>query len=146
MRKIRFAFAAAAVLAFAAAGTPDAMARSASGGTTHEYVYHAAGNIAGEAWFNSGTANPSKGRNSFTIKDDLCNDGWAIEVHFKIAGSNTLNIVGLNSDCTGSSSERSFSAYGAQPSPQTLLWQACKRDTHGISATTCSPIITTTIS
>ncbi|MFD5540933.1 hypothetical protein ACFWIJ_24715 [Streptomyces sp. NPDC127079] len=76
----------------------------------------------------------------------LCNDGWAIEVLDKIAGSNTLNIGRLNSDCAGGNSERSFFAYGAQSAPQNFQWRVCKWDTNGVSATTCSPIITTTIS
>ena len=123
-------------------------AHAANGGTTHEFVYHAAGNIAGEAWFNSGTANLTKGRNSFTIKDDFCGDGWAIEVEYywyDTAGNYHYGYRAEPADCSGSW-EWSPSIAGAQPTSLTFHWHAGKWDPNGISNDTWEPWIQTTIS
>lgn len=120
-----------------------------NGGTTHEYVYHAAGNLAGEAWFNSGTANMSKGRNSFTIKDLFCGDGWGIQVEYWFDDANKSRVQGnlrLPGDCGPVEESRSISG-GSNALPTTLAfhWRAGKYDNNGQSADTWEPWITTTI-
>lgn len=54
--------------------------------TSQTTVYHWSGArpVAGKVWFNSGTHNPAKGRNSFTVKDSMCGDGWAIFALYRI--------------------------------------------------------------
>jgi hypothetical protein len=129
----------------AIAGTGGAQA--ANGGTTHEFVLHSAGNKAGEAWFNSGTANLSKGRNSFTLKDLFCGDGWAILVQYYYTdpqGTQHGLTALLKGDCNPI--ERSFSVAGALSKPVTFHWRAGKWDVNGLSSTTFEPWVTTTIS
>lgn len=142
----------AALLAGACAlvGVSDVnAAHAANGGTTHEFVHHASGRIAAEAWFNSGTANLAKGRNSFTIKDDFCRDGWAIEIEYYWYDTSGYEHDGAAyepTDCSGSSWEDSFSIAGAQSTSLTFYWHAGKWDVNGISADTWEPWIQTTIS
>jgi hypothetical protein len=40
------------------------------------------GVLRGKIWYNAGTHNLSKGRNSFTVKDEYCADGIAIRVYW----------------------------------------------------------------
>ncbi|MCP2338694.1 hypothetical protein [Actinomadura rupiterrae] len=120
-------------------------AQAANGGTTHEFVYHAAGNLAGEAWFNSGSANPSKGQNSFTIKDLFCGDGWSIYVKWvgrNPDGSLSGGVAYLHGDCDPV--ERSLSVSGPRSASLPFSWSACKWDTNHLSADTCEPWINTT--
>lgn len=124
-------------------------AQAANGGTTQEVVYHASGKTAGQVWFNSGTANPAKGRNSFTVKDDFCGDGWAIEVEYywyDTAGNLHSGGALEPADCSAGSWESSFSIVGAQSTSLTFYWHAGKWDVNGISAATWEPWIETTIS
>jgi hypothetical protein len=59
--------------------------------TSNGVVHHAAGEVAGEVWFNSGnhathsTSHPENGFNSFTFRDDFCGDGWGIGVEWQLA-------------------------------------------------------------
>jgi hypothetical protein len=74
----------------------------AAASTSHSKVYHADGNVAGEAWFNSGLhakhqGHPEHGFNSFTIKDLFCGDRWGIGVQW-ILGDQTFTHQ-LNFDC-----------------------------------------------
>ncbi len=117
-----------------------------NGGTTNEVVYHAAGNAAGTAWFNSGTANMRKGRNSFTVKDLFCGDGWSIYVQYSYTDAQGTSRSGskyLSGDC--SPVEWSGSIVGAQPKALAFRWRGCKWDTNHRSADTCEPWITTTV-
>jgi hypothetical protein len=118
-----------------------------NGETGHEFVYHAAGNAAGEAWFNSGTANLSKGRNSFTIKDLNCGDFWSIYVEYNYTDTQGMYRTGskyLHGDCRPV--EWSGSIADAQPTSSSFRWRACKWDVNHVSSDTCEPWITTTIS
>jgi eukaryotic-like serine/threonine-protein kinase len=117
-----------------------------NGGQTQETVYHAAGNAAGQIWFNSGTANPSKGRNSFTVKDVLCGDSWSIYVQYTYTDAHGVRQHGskyLSGDCNPV--EWSGSVAGAQPAPLTFQWRGCKWDVNHKSGDTCEPWQTTTI-
>jgi hypothetical protein len=63
----------------------------AAASTSHGFVHHAAGEIAGEVWFNSGnhavhsTSQPESGFNSFTLQDTFCGDGWGIGVEWQLS-------------------------------------------------------------
>lgn len=120
-----------------------------NGGTTHEYVYHAARNPAGESWFNSGTANTSKGRNSFTIKDLLCDDDWGIQVQYWFYDANESLVQGnlrLPGDCSPVEESRSIpGGSNALSTTLTFHWRAGKYDNNRQSADTWEPWITTTI-
>jgi hypothetical protein len=45
-----------------------------------------------EVWYNSGTHNMSKGRNSFTLKDHICNDGYSAYVYWSGATSGSRSV------------------------------------------------------
>lgn len=80
----------AVVVATAIVGMVVTAASYAGASTTHGFVYHAGGEAAGEAWFNSGLhaqhhGHPEHGFNSFTIKDLFCGDGWGIGVEWQLA-------------------------------------------------------------
>jgi hypothetical protein len=78
-------------VAGAICGLVAAAVLPAAASTSHEVVHHAAGEIAGEVWFNSGnhathsTSQPENGFNSFTFKDTFCGDGWGIGVEWQLA-------------------------------------------------------------
>jgi hypothetical protein len=128
------------------AATPASPTFNPNGGQTQEVVYHAAGSAAGQIWFNSGTANLSKGRNSFTVKDVLCGDSWSIYVQYRYTDAHGVRQQGskyLPGDC--SPVEWSGSIAGAQPVPLTFYWRGCKWDVNHKSGDTCEPWKTTTI-
>jgi hypothetical protein len=111
-----------------------------------EVVYHAAGNTAGIVWFNSGTANMNKGRNSFTVKDDFCGDGWSIYVQYSYRDAQGTPHEGskyLSGDCVPV--EWSGSIAGAQPTLLPFQWRGCKWAVNHSSADTCEPWIASTI-
>lgn len=58
-------------------------ASGAHAATSYQSVSADAGYLMAEVWFNSGTHNMSKGRNSFTLKDHDCNNGWDARVEWK---------------------------------------------------------------
>ncbi|GGQ68511.1 hypothetical protein [Couchioplanes azureus] len=43
----------------------------------------------GQVWYNAGTHNMQKGRNSFTVKDNRGGDGWKTFVYYEIYNSRT---------------------------------------------------------
>ncbi len=67
----------------------------AAAATTEQYMYHRSGAQAhaGSVWYNAGTHNPGKGRNSFTVKDELCGDGWISFVYYEVKELNTDRTV-----------------------------------------------------
>ncbi|GIH02153.1 hypothetical protein Rhe02_02200 [Rhizocola hellebori] len=106
----------------------------AQAATSHQLIYHWSGSrpVAGEVWYNAGNHNPSVGRNSFTVKDRMCGDGWVPLAQYVIydasAGywefkSGTINGV--------SCGERSESAWtgSTQTEPFSIKWRGCKRST-----------------
>lgn len=119
----------------------------AAGGTTHEFAYHADGKKAGEAWFNSGITNPSKGRNSFTLKDLFCGDGWSVRVEYNwsTGGSSTYGHSDLDGDC--SPVEKTLSiANSLGGKSYAFHWRICKWDVNHKSPMTCESWVNTTIS
>ncbi|MER7212280.1 hypothetical protein ABZ470_02800 [Streptosporangium sp. NPDC020072] len=94
--------------------------------TSHQVVYHADGNWAGEVWFNAGTHNMAKGRNSFTVKDTFCGDGWKVGVHYEIPALNIYRTFMLNGDCSG---ESSFSVVSYDVAPSAIHWWGLKTST-----------------
>jgi hypothetical protein len=129
-----------------AAAPPASPAFAPDGGKTEESVYHAAGNAAGYIWFNSGTANLSKGRNSFTVKDVFCGDGWSIYVQYMYTDADGGSQQGskyLSGDC--SPVEWSGSIADAQSAPLDFQWRGCKWAVDHNNADTCEPWIMTTI-
>jgi hypothetical protein len=80
----------AVVVAAAMVGMVVTAAANAGASTSHGFVNHADGAVAGEVWFNSGLhaqhhGHPEHGFNSFTIKDLFCGDGWGIGVEWQLA-------------------------------------------------------------
>lgn len=65
---------------------------TANASTTHQFMHHADGNVAGEAWWNSGPhaehthGLPGYGFNAFTITDQFCGDGWGLGVVWVLDG------------------------------------------------------------
>jgi hypothetical protein len=65
---------------------------TASAATTQQVILHADGNVAGEAWWNSGRhadhthGQPGYGFNAFTITDQFCGDGWGVGVVWTLEG------------------------------------------------------------
>jgi hypothetical protein len=122
------------------AGGVMALPTWASASSTNSVVHHAAGNVAGEVWFNSGFSaghdgKPRFGENSFTIRDKLCADGWGIGVWWKYNGQE--HVHKLQRDCRpGEDLEETFQiAPTDQPSVR-FEWKAFKWDTNNKSATT----------
>jgi hypothetical protein len=78
----------------------------------------------GFVWYNAGTHNMSKGRNSFTVLDVRCN-GWRAFVYYEVRNPATQGIVKsgevVSSDCGG---EVSASIFGVPPGGQsyTIKW------------------------
>jgi hypothetical protein len=62
---------------------PGTAARAATSGS---YIHNDNNQIMVEVWFNSGTHNMSKGRNSFTLKDYICGDGYTAYVSWTLYG------------------------------------------------------------
>jgi hypothetical protein len=113
------------------------LARASS---THEFVYHASGKVAGEVWFNSGYSaahdgRPQFGENTFTVRDQFCGDGWGI------GASWILNGKEYSKQATGDCSpvEVTFQANPNQPQAVEFRWRAFKWDTNHRSATTFEP-------
>jgi hypothetical protein len=103
--------------------------------TTSMNVYHAAGNVAGTVWFNSGTSNMTHGRNSFTVKDGLCNDGWAVYAQYKKSSWNNPLVGWRYTDaasCNGGTREFSVSISG-DVSKQKFIWRGCKQSENDLS-------------
>lgn len=94
-------------------GLAAATALPAAAATSHEVVNHAAGNLAGEVWFNSGNHaahviedGAKYGFNSFTLTDSFCGDGWGIGVEW-IFGDQTFTHHGP-ADCDPAPEETSY--------------------------------------
>ncbi|WP_440105361.1 hypothetical protein [Streptosporangium sp. H16] len=97
--------------------------------TSSMNVYHAAGNVAGTVWFNSGTSNMAKGRNSFTVRDGLCDDGWTVYAQYKKSSWNNPVVSWRYTDgvsCNGGTRELSVSISG-DVSRQKFIWRGCKQ-------------------
>jgi hypothetical protein len=86
----------------------------------------------GYAWFNSGTHNMAKGRNSFTVKDNRCGDGYITFVYYEVydnrdwdSGSETYTYSGKLASgqvVTGDCSEVSRSIYGQPANTDYIRW------------------------
>lgn len=86
----------------------------------------------GFVWYNAGTHNMDKGRNSFTVKDDHCGDGFKPFVYYEIYDNRNADgtYQGLLAkgqvvaeDCT----EVSRSAYGPPATTDYIRWVPAKR-------------------
>ncbi|MEU9837279.1 hypothetical protein AB0D67_37580 [Streptosporangium sp. NPDC048047] len=97
--------------------------------TSSMFVYHANGKVAGQVWFNSGTSNLSKGRNSFTVKDSFCGDGWTVFAQYKKSSWNNPVVSRQYTDGVScSSSPREFSvSIAGDVSRQKFIWRGCKQ-------------------
>jgi hypothetical protein len=115
---LRTAFAAAATALAVLFGTAAAHA------ATSQYAYTRPDNGAymAEAWFNSGTHNMSKGRNSFTLKDHVCNDGFLARVEWK--GARYTSSRTRWTDC----GEESFSIEPNDVTSSKISWTICLHD------------------
>lgn len=98
-----------AVTAAATAGLAMTAMQHAGASTSHGFINHAAGNAAGQVWFNSGnhtahsTYHPENGFNSFHLKDLFCGDGWGTGVEWQLNGE-TFTYRG-SEDCAPDSAE-----------------------------------------
>ena len=118
------------VLSSGVTGTADAA-------TSHVWVRHAAGNAAGEVWFNSGPHNLDRGYNSFTIKDAMCNDGWGIKVRYQVSGSSGWNWTSGVACDGGGARERNVTIPGKSKYVK-MTWYGCKYALDGTYQPECN--------
>ncbi|MBV9450408.1 MAG: hypothetical protein JO345_31415 [Streptosporangiaceae bacterium] len=119
----------AGALAVVMAGSGTAYAS-----TSHEWVFHANGRVAGEVWYNAANSNLSKGWNSFTVKDEFCGDGWSVGVQWATQSGNWEGAPHyVHGDCQGGGShpdETSFSITDGHSAPgEIVTWRGCKEST-----------------
>lgn len=88
--------------------------------TSHQFSDDDRGKKYGEAWFNSGTTRSDIGRNSFTVKNWICNDGIQIMVEWEGA----RNGYQIHPDC----GEESFSIETRNVARAAIQWHVCRRD------------------
>lgn len=121
-RSVRSAIVTTSVLGALTLGTGAAHAA-----TSHSLVYHWSGSrpVAGEVWFNSGTHRPDLGRNSFTVKDRYCSDGWAIGARYQI-GSGSWRWTRLLACYRPAVSAEFHVSVAGDVARQTIRWQGCK--------------------
>jgi len=90
----------------------------------------------GYVWYNAGTSNMAKGRNSFTVKDDHCGDGYKTFVYYEIYDHRSPNGSGgynysdrlingqvIAEDCR----EVSISVYGPPATTDYIRWVPAKK-------------------
>lgn len=87
------------------------------------HVNASTGAYMAEAWFNSGTHNMAKGRNSYTLKDHICNDSFLAQVEWKGARYNGTRTRWA--DC----GEESFSIEPNDVGATKISWRICLYDT-----------------
>ncbi|MCT9935186.1 hypothetical protein N5079_33795 [Planotetraspora sp. A-T 1434] len=124
--------AARAVVMLCVAATTVMATGAADAATSSMIVYHASGAVAGEVWFNSGTTNMSKGRNSFTVRDRFCDDGWMVYAEYKKSSWNNPLVAWRYTDgasCNGGDTELSVSISG-DVTRQKFIWRGCKQSEH----------------
>ncbi|MFB9207638.1 hypothetical protein ACFFV7_41105 [Nonomuraea spiralis] len=99
---------------------------AAQAATSEQVIHHADGKAAGHVWFNSGTHNMEKGRNSFTVKDVFCGDGWKAGVQFEVPQLGISGWYASRGDCAG---EASFSADEGDLPRSVIYWRGFKAST-----------------
>lgn len=120
-----------ALVAVATALTVLVGATAAQAATTQRIIRDSSYNIVAEAWFNSGTHNLSKGRNSFTVKDyGSCNPAAFVEWW---GARNGYYYVGCG--------ESSFSIEPNNVARAAIAWRICLMNTNNFTLVTCtSPV------
>ncbi|MFI7543456.1 hypothetical protein [Actinoplanes sp. NPDC049599] len=98
-----------ATVAAGVAGVALLVPAAAQAATSSAVVYHASGRVAGYVFYNAGTHNMAKGRNSFTVVDSFCGDGWAVGVQWRSVAAGEVIAQGILTapDCK----EASFSVH-----------------------------------
>lgn len=109
--------------------------------TTHQIMYHADGNVAGEAWWNPGNhmghshGDHGDAINAFTIADKFCGDGWSIGVEWTIDGQRHERR--LDGDCEPE--EITFETGHGTDIMREFVWRIFMWDTNGMSPTEYAP-------
>lgn len=124
------------VLALCVAAAIILMPAVAEASTSNRIIYYSDGTTAaGEVWFNSGTSNISRGRNSFTVKDRICDDGWMIFAEYKRSTWNNPLVSWKYTDgasCWGGRTEFDVSIAGDVPREK-FIWRTCRQSERDLS-------------